>query len=284
MGADRHQPVRRGKRISALLIIGLVGVMALAGCRPPWQGIQGVEAPQGEETTTPPGGETLPSEDLFAARRQEMVEKLKRQGISNPDVLRAMGTVPRHLFVLPQYVDLAYRNMALPIGHAQSISQPYIVAWMTELADLKPGDRVLEIGTGSGYQAAVLAELGYVEVYTIEIIPALAESAQEHLRAAGYTGVVAKQADGYYGWEEYAPFDAIIVTAAPDHLPRPLLKQLKDGGRLIIPIGAPGAYQSLWKFVYENGELKGENMGGVRFVPFTGGGQRGAGGYEWPLP
>jgi protein-L-isoaspartate(D-aspartate) O-methyltransferase len=267
----------------AFWVVGLAVVVALSVCthKIPAGSLQGV----GEKVMpSPPADKTALAEAQFAARRQEMVEKIKRQGISNPDVLRAMGVVPRHLFVLSKYVDLAYENMALPIGHSQSISQPYIVAWMTELADLGPGDRVLEIGTGSGYQAAVLAELGYVEVYTIEIIPALAESGQGHLRAAGYTNVVAKQADGYYGWEEYAPFDAIIVTAAPDHLPRPLLKQLKDGGRMIIPIGAPGAYQSLWKFVYKDQQLMSEEMGAVRFVPFTGGGQRGSGGYEWPLP
>jgi len=270
--------MKAGKRVSARWITGLAVLVTACACFPG-------QPSSGEILVQPsPTSESVPAEDPFTASRLEMVEKLKRQGISDPDVLRALGNVPRHLFVLPKYVDLAYRDMALPIGHSQSISQPYVVAWMTALADLDPGDRVLEIGTGSGYQAAVLAELGYVEVYSIEIIAALAESAQAHLEAAGYAKVVAKQADGYYGWEEHAPFDAIIVTAAPDHIPRPLLRQLKDGGRMIIPIGAPGAYQSLWKFVYEDGELAGENMGDVRFVPFTGGGQRGRGGYEWPLP
>jgi protein-L-isoaspartate(D-aspartate) O-methyltransferase len=181
-----------------------------------------------------------------------------------------MRTVPRHEFVPPDYVDQAYADHPLPIGYGQTISQPYIVAWMTELLALQPGEKVLEIGTGSGYQAAVLAELGDVEVYSIEIVPELASSVAERLRRLGYTGVHLKEGDGYFGWEEHAPFDAILVTAAPDHLPAPLAAQLKPGGRLVIPIGPPGSYQSLWKFVYEDGQLVAYNLGGVSFVPFTG--------------
>jgi protein-L-isoaspartate(D-aspartate) O-methyltransferase len=130
----------------------------------------------------------------------------------------------------------------------------------------------LEIGTGSGYQAAILAELGFVDVYSIEIVPELAENAATRLQDLGYTNVHVKQGDGYFGWPEYAPFDAIIVTAAPDHLPAPLAEQLAEGGRIVIPIGPQGWYQSLWKFVNEDGELKAYNMGGVAFVPFTGSG------------
>ncbi len=141
---------------------------------------------------------------------------------------------------------------------------------MTELLELKPGEKVLEIGTGSGYQAAVLAELGGVEVYSIEIVPQLAESAAQRLQSLGYSQIHLKQGDGYYGWPEAAPFDAIIVTAAPDHLPAPLAEQLAEGGRLVIPIGPPGWYQTLWKFVREDGELRAFNLGGVAFVPFTG--------------
>ncbi len=140
---------------------------------------------------------------------------------------------------------------------------------MTELLGLRPGDKVLEIGTGSGYQAAALAELGYVEVYSVEIIPELANQAADRLKALGYTGIHLKQGDGYYGWEEHAPFDAIIVTAAPDHLPSPLAAQLAEGGRLVIPIGPPGGYQTLWKFVKEGADLKAYSLGGVAFVPFT---------------
>lgn len=141
---------------------------------------------------------------------------------------------------------------------------------MTELLEMKPGEKELEIGARSGYQAAVLADLDGVDIYTIEIVPELAEIAAKRLDELGYSKVRVRQADGYYGWPEYAPFDAIIVTAAPDHLPAPLVKQLVESGRLVIPIGPPGGYQSLWKFVKEGGEVTAYNMGGVRFVPFIG--------------
>jgi protein-L-isoaspartate(D-aspartate) O-methyltransferase len=213
------------------------------------------------------------SEDPFRYYRLKMViNTIETRGVKDKDVLEAMRTVPRHAFVPTEYLDEAYADHPLPIGYGQTISQPYIVAWMTELLALKPGDKVLEIGTGSGYQAAVLAALGYVEVYSIEIVPELAESASQRLQDLGYSAVKVKQGDGYYGWEEYAPFDAIIVTAAPDHLPSPLVAQLKEGGRLVIPIGPPGFFQTLWKFVNEDGDLKAFNLGGVAFVPFTGSG------------
>jgi protein-L-isoaspartate(D-aspartate) O-methyltransferase len=220
--------------------------------------------------------ETLqPSEDPFLYDRLKMVvNTIEVRGVKNADVLEAMRTVPRHAFVPEEYINDAYADHPLPIGYGQTISQPYIVAWMTELLALEPGDKVLEIGTGSGYQAAVLAALGYVEVYSIEIVPELAESASQRLQDLGYSEVKVKQGDGYYGWEEYAPFDAIIVTAAPDHLPSPLVSQLKEGGRLVIPIGPPGFFQTLWKFEFEDGELKAHSLGGVAFVPFTGLGVR----------
>ena len=215
-------------------------------------------------------------EEALTQARLELVERdIEAAGIMNPDVLHAMRTVPRHEFVPPEYIDQAYEDHPLPIGYGQTISQPYIVAWMTELLELQPGEKVLEIGTGSGYQAAVLAELGFVEVYSIEIVPELAEAAQARLQDLGYANVRVRQGDGYYGWPEYAPFDAIIVTAAPDHLPAPLAGQLAEGGRIVIPIGLPGWYQSLWKFVKEQGELKAFNLGGVAFVPFTGSGVEG---------
>jgi protein-L-isoaspartate(D-aspartate) O-methyltransferase len=181
-----------------------------------------------------------------------------------------MRTVPRHEFVPDNLIHLAYAGHPLPIGYGQTISQAFMVAWMTELLELEPGDKVLEIGTGSGYQAAVLAELGFVEVYSIEIIPELAERARATLEAVGYTQVHLIQGDGYYGWEEHAPYDAIIVTAAPDHLPLPLTHQLTEDGRLVIPIGPPGSYQTLWEFVMQAGELVAYNLGGVGFVPLTG--------------
>ena len=214
---------------------------------------------------------SAPGQDPYAQKREQMVKTtIQERGVSNPDVLLAMHTVQRHQFVPADLMSQAYDDHPLPIGYGQTISQPYVVAWMTEQLDLKPSDKVLEIGTGSGYQAAVLAELGGVEVYSIEIVPELAESAAERLKDLGYSQVKVKQGDGYYGWPEYAPFDAIIVTAAPDHLPAPLVAQLKEGGRLVIPIGPPGGYQDLWKFVNQAGELKAYNLGGVAFVPFTG--------------
>jgi protein-L-isoaspartate(D-aspartate) O-methyltransferase len=215
------------------------------------------------------------TQDSYYQDRQIMVnDTIEARGVKNPDVLRAMRTVLRHKFVPDDFLDQAYGDHPLPIGYGQTISQPYIVAWMTELLELKKGDKVLEIGTGSGYQAAVLAELGYVDVYSIEIVPELADQAAERLKNLGYDQIHLTQGDGYYGWQEYAPFDAIIVTAAPDHLPIPLVQQLKEGGRLVIPIGPPGGFQSLWKFIKEGGEVRAFNIGGVAFVPLTGEGVR----------
>ncbi len=222
-----------------------------------------------EDTTTPDPDEA----EVFDLERQEMVgTTIEARGVESPDVLRAMLSVPRHAFVPEEYVPYAYRDHPLPIGYGQTISQPYMVAWMTELLELEEGDKVLEIGTGSGYQAAVLAELGYVDIYSIEIIPELAERAAVTLKDTGYVEIHLKQGDGYYGWEEFAPFDAIIVTAAPDHLPIPLVQQLSEDGCLVIPIGPPGGYQTLWKFVLEDGKPVGYSYGGVSFVPFTGSG------------
>jgi protein-L-isoaspartate(D-aspartate) O-methyltransferase len=184
-------------------------------------------------------------------------------------VLRAMRTVPRHEFVLAEYLDMAYADRPLPIGYGQTISQPYIVAAMTELLKLRRGDRVLEIGSGSGYQAAILAELTD-EVYTVEIIDELYERASATLKRLGYDSVKFKHADGYYGWEEHAPYDAIIVTAAPDHIPQPLVTQLKDGGRLVIPVGPPGSYQTLWLIEKHGDKTVSKQIMGVAFVPLTG--------------
>jgi len=206
----------------------------------------------------------------FEELRQQLVDNsIVARGIENENVIRAMRTVPRHLFVPEDLIKFAYEDFPLPIGYGQTISQPYIVAWMTDLLELKPGDKVLEIGTGSGYQTAVLAELGHVDVYSIEIIPELVELATHNLETAGYTNIHIKQGDGYFGWEEQAPFDAIIVTAAPDHLPQPLVDQINETGRIVIPIGPPGGYQSLWCFEIEGEDIVAYNMGGVRFVPLT---------------
>jgi protein-L-isoaspartate(D-aspartate) O-methyltransferase len=203
-----------------------------------------------------------------------VTEQIAARGIADEAVLRAMRQAPRHRFVPPNQIGAAYEDHPLPIGHGQTISQPYIVALMTEAVQVKPGDRVLEIGTGSGYQAAVLAELG-AEVYTVEIIPQLAEQAAVRLRELGYAKIQVRQADGYFGWPEQAPFDAIMVTAAPDHLPQPLIGQLREDGRLIVPIGPQGSVQTLWLFQKRGGQLSAANLGPVMFVPLVGKGQSG---------
>ena len=211
----------------------------------------------------------------FARQREALVQRtIIDRGVTDPGVVEAMRKVPRHLFVPAEYVDQAYADHPLPIGYGQTISQPYIVALMTEHLELEASDRVLEIGTGSGYQAAVLAEI-VDQVHTIEIVPELAELAAARLAELDYDNVVATQGDGYYGWEEFAPYDAIIVTAAPDHLPQPLVGQLEDGGYIVVPIGPTGGFQSLWRFTRSGGELTAENLGGVRFVPLTGSGVEG---------
>jgi len=215
---------------------------------------------------------TVPSTaDPFVAERQRMVTvQLEGRDITDPEVLQAMHKVPRHEFVPEEQVRYAYDDHPLPIGEGQTISQPYIVALMTQVLKLKSGDRVLEIGTGSGYQAAVLAELTD-EVYTIEIIETLGEQAAGRLRELGYSQIHARIGDGYYGWEDYAPYDAIIVTCAPDHIPRPLVAQLQVKGRMVIPVGPPGAYQSLWLLEKQaDGGVQRRNLGGVAFVPMTG--------------
>ena len=207
---------------------------------------------------------TAPSE--FAAHRQRMVEQqLKPRGIKDERVLAAMAKVPREEFIPADQRSDAYDDGPLPIGYDQTISQPYIVAFMTEQLRLKSSDRLLEIGSGSGYQAAVLAEL-VADVYTIEIVEPLANTAQATLQRLGYNNVHLRVGDGYQGWPEEAPFDAIIVTCAPDKVPQPLVDQLKDGGRMIIPVGERFA-QQLYLLENKNGQLKESAMLPVRFVP-----------------
>jgi len=196
--------------------------------------------------------------------------RIEGRGIKDKDVLRAMQTVPRHEFVPPECVDQAYEDHPLPIGYGQTISQPYIVAVMTELLQLRRDSRVLEVGTGSGYQAAILAELTE-QVYTVEIVQPLFEAAKERLARLGYSNVTVKYGDGYHGWEEHAPYDAIIVTCAPEHIPQPLIDQLADGGRMVVPVGPPGAYQALWLVERRGEEVKSTQLMGVAFVPLTGG-------------
>jgi len=204
----------------------------------------------------------------FAAQRQRMVtEQLKARGISDERVLNAMNKVPREEFVPPDSRAGSYEDGPLPIGYGQTISQPYIVAFMTEQLRLKPSDRVLEIGTGSGYQAAILAEL-MSQVYSIEIVEPLAKNAEATLQRLGYENVHVKIGDGYKGWPEAAPFDAIIVTCAPDRVPQPLVDQLKDGGRMVIPVGDRIA-QELYLLEKKNGQLKQSATLPVRFVPMA---------------
>lgn len=209
--------------------------------------------------------------DQFAAARQRMVQEQLLgpwRGITNSRVLTAMRTVPRHELVPDRERAHAYEDRPLPIGHGQTISQPYIVAFMTEQLDPQPTDKVLEVGTGSGYQSAVLAGL-VKEIYTIEIVGPLAKRAEADLKRLGYTNIFVRAGDGYQGWPEAAPFDAVIVTCAPDKVPQPLLDQLKDGGRMIIPVG-PLNDQQLVLLRKRGKQLENSAVLSVRFVPMTG--------------
>ncbi len=237
-----------------LLLFGSLCVLfILPGCR---EGASG-------------NGAKSPARDHWAALRDRMVrEQIEPRGIRDAKTLAALRRVPRHLFVPEAARDHAYEDYPLPIGEGQTISQPYIVAYMTEALRLRGGERVLEIGTGSGYQAAILAEIA-AEVYSIEIVASLAASAAERLAALGYANVRVRAGDGYRGWPEAAPFDGILVTAAPDHVPQPLVDELKPGGRLVIPVGVDA--QELRVLVKRaDGGLDEERTLPVRFVPMTG--------------
>ena len=221
------------------------------------------------------------ADDPFVSARRAMIADIRasaeavgdvggRHGISD-ETLEAMGEVPRHLFVPPALQNDAYENRPLPIGHGQTISQPYIVAVMTDALTCAPGQKVLEIGTGSGYQAAVLQRVG-AHVFSIEIIPALAKSAAARLNTLGYDAVQVRTGDGYYGWPEHAPFDRIIVTAAASHIPPSLIDQLARGGRMLIPVGGPFAVQELLLVEkHADGALRTRSLLPVQFVPLTGG-------------
>ncbi len=220
------------------------------------------------------------ADDPFAAARQDMIREIeadvKRTSLQldkevlDPRVMQALATVPRHALVPESLQDVAYRNRPLPIGHGQTISQPYIVAIMTDLLKVAPDSKVLEVGTGSGYQAAILAEL-VEQVYTIEIIEALGTRARGHLEALGYENITVRIGDGYYGWEEQAPFDGIVVTAAASHIPPPLIEQLKNGGRMIVPVGSRFMVQQLVLVKKDSqGKVTTRQILPVRFVPLTG--------------
>lgn len=209
-------------------------------------------------------------DDYIEKRQNMVVSQLKSRDITDSKVLQAMLTIPRHEFVDKGIRESAYNDYPLPIGEGQTISQPYIVALMTQLLELKGGEKVLEIGTGSGYQAAVLAEI-VKEVYTVELYESLSKKSEILLKKLGYKNIYFKIGDGYYGWEEYAPYDAIIVTCAPDHVPPPLLKQIKDdGGRIVIPLGGVWMVQTLMKIEKIKGEVSSKGTMGVSFVPMIG--------------
>jgi protein-L-isoaspartate(D-aspartate) O-methyltransferase len=214
----------------------------------------------------------------YTSARAAMVEEIRTYSRSAQDseagfaedIMRALGEVPRHEFVPDGQERVAYENRPLPIGHGQTISQPYIVALMTDLSGPEPGDTVLEVGTGSGYQAAIFSQL-VRSVYSIEIVEPLANTAKETLERLGYDNVTTRLGDGYYGWEEHAPFDAIVVTAAASHVPPPLIKQLKPGGRMVIPVGSRFLTQQLLLIEkQENGDITTKQIAAVRFVPLTG--------------
>ena len=208
-----------------------------------------------------------PASDYTAARSEMVTSQIADRGVRDERVLSAMRKVPRHEFVPASERRNAYRDTPLPIGEGQTISQPYIVALMTELAEPDPSDRVLEIGTGSGYQAAVLAEI-VQHVYTIEIEPSLAQGAQQALDQLGYRNVTVRAGDGYAGWPEHAPFDIVMITAAPDHIPQPLIDQLKAGGRMVVPVGPIASTQQLRVLEKDTtGKVTSKVIAPVRFVP-----------------
>ena len=210
----------------------------------------------------------FPQTDKYMAARNNMVKvQIMNRGITNSATLKALRKVPRHLFVPEEYENDAYGDFPLPIGYGQTISQPYIVAYMTETVKPSEKKKALEIGTGSGYQAAVLAEI-LDTVYTIEIIPELADESAARLKRLGYNNVIVKTGDGYNGWSEHAPFDVIVVTAAASEIPEPLIDQLAENGRLVIPVGEPGNVQELMLLVKKKGKIEKSRLTLVRFVPF----------------
>ena len=252
MSGPRYRPRFRTRfrtrfctSILALLVSAALGAACAAASSPQPDGAAGPEA----------------------ARRAMVEQQIAARRIDDPRVLAALGAVPRHRFVPADLAGRAYADEPLPIGHGQTISQPYVVALMSQLADLSPGERVLEIGTGSGYHAAVLARLAD-SVFTIEIVPELADRARRTLAELGVENVVVRAGDGYRGWPEEAPFDAIVLTAAPPEVPQPLLEQLAEGGRLVAPVGEGS--QQLTVITRIGGELRRERVAPVRFVPMTG--------------
>ena len=271
-GLDLSSEVITMKRLFSLLLIISIPLLIISmlfvnvGCKQQEQ----PDAAESEKVQPADTKETMPesTEDEYTPMRERMVTRhIIRRGVSDKLVLAAMRKVPRHEFVPEGMKWRAYEDNPLPIGEEQTISQPYIVALMTELLGLKGGEKVLEIGTGSGYQAAILAEIAG-QIYTIEIIESLATSADARLQRLGYKNVTVKFGDGYKGWKEHAPFDGVIVTAAPDHIPQPLVDQLKVGGRMVIPVG--DYFQELKLLTKTKDGVKERNTIPVTFVPMTG--------------
>jgi protein-L-isoaspartate(D-aspartate) O-methyltransferase len=245
----------------------VAAALAAGGCGEPGPAPRGAPDRPGARVEEAAIASAEPADRFTDARHRMVREQIEARGVSDARVLDAMRRVPRHEFVPEAWQDAAYADGALPIAEGQTISQPYIVAVMTELARLRPDSRVLEVGTGSGYQAAVLAEVAG-EVYTIEILEGLAREAERTLQRLGYAAVRVRHGDGYRGWPEAAPFDAILVTAAPPRVPPPLLEQLVEGGRLIIPVGE--GYQELEIHTRTPQGFEVERVFPVRFVPMTG--------------
>ncbi len=256
----------RSSKVTAIAVSAILAVILIAfagGCKPEEGNIP-------PEAVPPPGSAAQEEPPDYEQMRSDMVELLKRQRmVESAPVIEAMMATPRHLFVPDEYRQWAYFDTPLPIGEDQTISAPGIVAKMTELLEPKPEDIVLEIGTGSGYQAAVLAHL-VKHVYTIEILCTLADSARDRLAALGYDNVTVRCGDGYLGWPDHAPFDGIIVTCAPEEIPQPLQDQLKEGGRMVIPVGPEGGAQELYLLEKQEGVVKKSAVLPVIFVPMTG--------------
>jgi len=250
--------------IAALILVTVVSILVLRALRGPAMVTAGQLSATDRE-----------SEPEYQQRRQQMVARqIAARGIRDEKLLAAMRQVPRHRFIPQDFRTWAYSDQPLPIGQDQTISQPYIVAYMTAALDLGPADRVLEIGTGSGYQAAILAELAR-RVYTIEIVPELGRRAAALLAELGYTNIETRIGDGYQGWPDAAPFDAIIVTAAPPHIPDALVEQLAPGGRMVVPVGAVGSVQHLVKIEKDkSGQVRESYLLPVRFVPMVPGDKR----------
>jgi protein-L-isoaspartate(D-aspartate) O-methyltransferase len=249
-------------KLRIIILILLTQFFVMSNCRKPQTSFQGEVKMRNDQS----------QQKEFEKQRQEMVKwQISNRDIFNKKVIEAMRKVPRHKFVPEEYREFSYEDRPLPIGYEQTISQPYIVAYMTQAIEPSSEDKVLEIGTGSGYQAAILAEI-VKEVYTIEIIEPLARRAEETLKSLGYNNIHVRHGDGYRGWPEHAPFDGIVVTAAPDHIPQPLIDQLKVGGKMIIPVGE--GFQDLILVEKKKDGISKKNLLPVRFVPMTGEAQK----------